>query len=676
MKTSHLNFSIPFEDAREFAGLPQKTRDRVNWLLEVLQPVARAERGRVKLCEEIASQAGIHRNSIYVPWKEFSKCGDWRKLIDRRRTSEFWIRDEAKRIALPPGFIEEWKSMVEENDRKAKPAHALLIHRWKQWRKGNLGCKIQGYERCPEAAPGSSFPRGWAYSNLLNYMPSDVELAAARKGRTAAKKLIAGVITTRVGGYPFQEIQFDDMWHNFRVNVPGYKRDYRLLEFGSVDHFSTFIFKPGLKPRLPDTETGKMKMLNGRDFHLYLVNWLLDYGVHPDGTVFNVENGTASISHAFEQKLLMWFGGKLTISRSGMSGSPAFPGALRERAKGNYKVKALKEGMGNLIQNALGHIPGQTGMDRNDCPGTLTALSADNEMLLALAAVVPSLREKLQLGFLDLSEAVQAVNETYERLNLRTDHQIEGWEESGLVIDEFRASPEIGGWLSLQDVLDRCSEAQRQLLNLQMSIDPTIRRRRPLSPAECILVHQQQLIKPPAEAVPDLLGPDYGNVREVCGGRITFIHPGLGKLRFKASYQDSDGFIRRVENGTRILTHFNPWKPEFLYLSEVHSGRFIGRSARDIAVTRGDMDAIARAHGQAERDYKDAVRESAMRHGLKRLPNIKINTALIRSASAPSLRDQNLSAAGFESSRMLDDSESGDFGPIAGTSYFDPSDLL
>lgn len=673
MKTAlSLAFHIPQDEAADFARLPAKSRDRVRWLLTVMRSIAAAG-GKVKACQEIAAAARVHFNTIYQPWLRFSASGDWRELIDRRHTSEFWKRDTSKIIGLPAEFISEWKTRVEDNDRAARAAHLHLIRDWKQWRAGDLTKALPGYTRCPDPAPGSNVPRGWTYSNLLNHMPCDVELAASRKGRTAAKALLPGVITTRVGSYPFAEIQFDDMWHNFLVNVPGYQKAYRLLEFGAIDHFSTFLFKPGLKPRLPDMDTGKMKQLNGRDFHLYLVNWLLDYGVHPDGTVFNVENGTAAISRSLEEKLLMWFGGKLTVSRAGMSGAPAFPGAWKERAKGNPNAKALKEGIGKLIQNALGHIPGQVGMNRDDQPAGLTGRSEENELLLAIASAVPALRDKLSLGFLDLSEAVFAINDTYDLLNCRTEHQIEGWEEAGMVIEEFRASRIMDHWLPMEESL-KLPDHERQLLGLSLRLDPSLRRRRRLSPAESLLANTQRLIKPPHEAVPDLLGPEYGQIKQVTGGLLGFTIPGLGKLRFKASYQDAGGFIRRLDNGTEVLAHLNPWKPDFIYLSDAKTERFLGRAVRDVAATRGDVDAIHRMHGEAQRDFKDAIRETTVRHGLSRIPHIKANTRALREVNKPSARDQALAAADFEPAAMLDDEA--DFEAVDASIAFDPADLL
>lgn len=668
-----LEFSIPVQDAREFAGLPGKTRDRIHWLLSVMRYVAGAS-SKTQACHEVATDAEKHFNSIYGVWLRFKKSGDWRDLVDRRHTSEFWKRDDSKRIDLPHDFVQEWKLRCEDNDRAMRAAHRKLVSDWKAWKRGDLTKRIPGYAKCPDAVAGSPLPYGWTYRNLLNYQPTDVELVAARKGRVEAKKLLPGVRTTRVGSYPFAEIQFDDMWHGFKVNVAGYKKSYRLLEFGAVDTFSTLIFKPGLKPRVEDMETGKMKALNERDFHLFAVNWLLDFGIHPDGTILNAENGTARFSKAFQERLLSIYGDKVTFVTGGMSGAPALPGGWRERAKGNPNAKALKEGLGKLIQNSLGHIPGQVGMHYLDAPAGLTGRDQENELLLAIAAAVPGIRKQLSLGFLDLEDAVHAVNETYDLLNFRSDHEMEGWAECGLIVDEIRFSKESDDWRSLEETLEKCDTHERFMLAQAIKLDPSLKRPRRLSPGEVILAHRERLIKPPESSIPDLLGDAYGEVKEVQGGIIHFSRPELGKLRFHAVYQDAGGFRRRVENGTEILAHLNPWKPDFLYLSEARSRRYLGRAAIDRRPTRGDIDAIHARHGAAERDYKDALLEVARRHGLKRIPHLKQNTKALREAAGPSARDRSLAAAGFDASELLETSEM----PASAESsvLFDPADLI
>lgn len=676
-----LSFSIPHEDAREYAGLPQKTRDRVDWLLEVMARVSAVGRGKqVSLCEDIAKAADLSRNTIYNLWKAYRDSGDWRVLIDKRHTSEFWKRDETKRVGLPAAFVEEWKKRCEDNQRAFKPAWRILVNDWRKWRAGDLTKAIPGYDRAPDPAANSRIPRGWNYSNLLQYAPTDIELAAARQGRTAALKLLPGIRSTRVGAFeaglagPFRDIEFDDMWHDFEVNVLGQKTACRLLEFNACDSFTTFIFNPGLKPRVRNMDDGRMQVLNERDFHLYVINWILDHGIHPLGTTFHVENGTARISKAFADKLMMWFPG-LKIVSGGMSGAPAFSGAYAERAKGNPNSKAIKEGLGKLIHNQTAHLPGQVGMNRDNLPASHAGRDRENETMLAIASQLPQLRDQLQFGFLWLKDAVFAVNEIYGILNTRDDHQIEGWADCGGVVDMFRFSTQSDDWRPFSEVAG-LPEKERFALSMMLKLDPGLKQPRTLSPAQMLLSHGTRLLRLPDEAIPDLLGPRFGQTLPVAGGLIKFSQPGLGKLRFKAIYQDSEGFRRRVENGDSVLAHLNPWKPDFLYLSDARTGRYLGKAQRDFAHTRGDTEAAHAAHGRAQGDYKDSLHELVARHGLQRIPHLRSNTKAIRAAAAPSARDQAIAGAGFDAGTMLEDDDDAQVATVEGSAYFDPADLL
>jgi hypothetical protein len=681
--TVHLSFGIPHEDAAEYAMLPQITRDHVSWMLDVMKSVAAAGKGKqVAACRQIAEAADKSTNTIYNAWKAFRSSGDWRVLIDKRYTSEFWQRDPSKRVGLPPLFIEmEWKRRCDENQRAFKPAWRILIDDWRKWRNGDLTKAMKGYDRAPEPAPGSRFPRGWNYSNLLQYVPDDVELAACREGRTSALKLTPGIRSTRAGSFeaglagPFRDVEFDDMWHDFEVNVIGQKTACRLLEFGAVDSFTTYIFNPGLKPRIRNMETGRMQALNERDFHLYVINWILDHGIHPLGTTFHVENGTARISKAFAEKLMMWFPG-LKIQSGGMSGAPAFAGAYRERAKGNPNSKAIKEGLGKLIHNQTAHLPGQVGMNRDNLPASHAGRDRENETMLAIAAQLPQLRNTLQFGFLDFPEAVHAVNEIYALLNCREDHQIEGWAECGGVVDMFRFSTKSDDWRPLADVND-LPENERFALSMTLKLDPGLKQLRTLSPAQMLLSHGTRLLKLPDEAIPDLLGQHYGQILPINGGIIAFRQPGLGKLRFKAIYQDRDGFRRRVSNGESILAHLNPWKPDFIYLSDAKTGRYLGKADRDYAHTRGDTEATQRAHGRAQADFKDSLHDLVARQGLTRIPHMQRNTQAVRAAAAPSARDQALAASDFGADAMLDaDDDDLATTTATGPAFYDPADLL
>lgn len=675
-----LTFAIPHDDVGEYVRLPQVTKDRVDWLLGVMKVIAAAGKGKVALCERIADAAGLSRNTIYNLWKSYRDSGDWRVLIDKRRTSEFWLRDETKRVGLPQEFIDDWKQRCEDNNRAFKPAWRLLIADWRAWRNGDVTKAIAGYTRPPEPGPNSRIPRGWNYSNLLNHIPNDVELAANRRGRTAALKLLPGIRSTRAGAFeaglagPFRDIEFDDMWHDFEVNTPGQRAACRLLEFGAVDAFTTYIFSPGLKPRIHNMETGRMQALNERDFLLYVINWLLDYGVHPLGTVFHVENGTARISKAIADKLMMWLP-QLRIEASGMSGAPAFPGAYSERAKGNPNAKPIKEGLGKLIHNQTAHLPGQVGMNRDHLPAEHEGRSRENATLLAICAQMPALRDKLKFGFLDLSEAVFAINDLYGLLNCRDDHQIEGWADCGGVVDMFRFSSKSDDWRPLSEVA-RLPENDQLALSVALKMDPTLKDRRVLSPAQMLLAHDIRLIRLPDAAVPDLLGAKYGYEKDVVNSRVKLNVPGLGTMRFRAVYQDADGFRRSIPNGSKVLAHLNPWKPGHIYLTDPSNGRYLGKAERIHDHMRGDTDAIHAAHAKAQADYKEQLHNLVQRHGLQRIPYIKANTAALRIASKPTARDQALAAGDFDSSTMLDDYDADESAAVESATYFDPADLL
>jgi hypothetical protein len=292
---------------------------------------------------------------------------------------------------------------------------------------------------------------------------------------------------------------------------------------------------------------------------------------------------------------------------------------------------------------------------------------------------MPDLREKLQLGFLDLKDAVYAVNEVYRMINANPDHAIEGWEELNFVTEEYRFSARSDDWRPAAELLT-LPDHERAMVAIAQRMDPTLRRRRRLSRAEALQAYAPRLIKLPHEAVPDLLGTEYGATRSVDGGKFEFTWQGLGKLRFLATYQDQNGFVRRVQNGDSVLTHLNPWKPEYLYLSDAKTGRFLGRAARDHAITRGDVDAIHARTGKAQRELKEATLDLAARQGLKRIPHLQHNTRAIRAAAQPTARDAALASSGLDATALLDEPESLDDDVLAPPAFaglsdpFDPFD--
>jgi len=668
-----LSFQPTPEDWAVLGPLPPEEKTRILWLLAQFRVIARAA-GQCAACRSIADAAGVAFNTIYEPWKRYRETADLRVLIDRRRNPDLWLRANPGESGLPAPFLSFWCSLCDQNQRAFKAAHKALVRRYQQWLAGDQSQAIPGYASCPSPDQRTGLPSGWTYRNLMLHVPKDVETAATRHGRFAAKKLSGTIRTTRVGCWPLREVQFDDAWHDILVAVPGSNSLCRVLEFGAVDQYTTYIFRPGLKPRVKDLSTGRAQALAERDFHLWHVNWLLDWGVHPHGTLFQAERGTARFTPEYAERLLGVYGDLVTFGTGGMSGAPAHAGAYRERAHGNPNAKALKESSGKLIHNDLADLPGQAGMNRDDCPLSLHGRTREAETLIDLAAAVPALRGKLRLGVLDLAEFVFAVNTRYDLINARIDHDIEGWAECGFIIEEYRVTSAGDLWHPLA----RLADHERELLTIALRHDPGLMRRRRLSPAEALRLSLSgvNLRKPPRESVPFLLGPEYGQIIAPRDGRFHLRRPEFGDrpLRFHSTYQDSGGMRRRIDNGTETLVHLNPWKPEFIYLSDARRQTFLGIAERDHAVCRADEEARLRAHGEAERDYKDSVRELSVRQGLARVRNLKQNTAAIRSAARPSARDAALATAGLVPESMLDVPEP-EIIPDP-SAAFDPADLV
>lgn len=641
-----MTFTIPDAELREFSGLPRVTQNRIHWLLGIMRTIA-ASRGTVATCKQIARSTGCHWNTLYNPWKRYKASGgDWRTLIDRRKTPEFWIK-ESPSSSLPHPFIQYWKTLCEQHQRTCSAAYHTLMLNLTAWRMGDITRAIPGYITPPPNNPGQPHPIGWSYANLMLHKPSDVELAAARNGREAAKALLPSVFTTRANMYPYQEIQFDDMWHDFHVLAPGHKSPARLMEFGCIDVCTGYIFPPGLKPRIRNADTGKMQHLNERDFRIYTVNFLCTVGWSPRGTKFIGERGTAAFRHLTE-KIEFWTKGLVTTATGGMSGAPARIGDYSERAKGNFKIKALKEGSGRLIHSRLSDLPGQIGMDRNDRPASDYGRERDT---LALAALEPHLPSEafaqLQLGHLNFHHAVDLIYRAYESINARHDHRLEGWEALGFVIEQFRAAENI--WIPLSRATE-LPEAQRTALTCAITLNPqTMLRRHRLSPTEALATVSTPNLTLSAEAEADMLLPDCGILRTAAGGLFTLQSADLGpeKMRFLASYQDSAGFIQQIPNGEQAIVVINPFRPHRAFLFSPRDQRYLGIAKPWLSADRTDHQAILSQHGAAQREYKDALLDANIRTGIQSIHRLKNNAAILRRTSAlpTASNDPSLDAA-------------------------------
>ncbi len=522
------------------------------------------------VADRLAAAMGVSARSVRRLRQRWVKGGrDAAALIDRRLSPD---RDGTP---LNREFLEYWKSLCEANGRKCAPAYRALIRAWKH------GMPIPG------APVGVSrrgpLPRGWSMANLNRHTPDSFELGAARIGRQFAARYRPLVFTTRRGMEVGQQIMFDDMWHDFEVEILGHRRPSRLLQLHAHDVFSACQFARGIKPRVEDPESGRSVSLDAGDMLFLLAHVLGTFGYHPAGTHLLLENGTATISDSLAALLADLTGGLVRAEFADIQSAASFAGQYGGRGKGNYRFKAALESSHNLIHNetaGLLELPGQTGSNsRVNVPeqlhGQHQALDLIQRAALALPAPIAS---ALRGPFVEAPKAIWALEEIQERINQRTDHELEGWLEAGLTTMEYDIP---GGVHLTAAAYAAMPEAAR--IALATVATPASRR---LSPREVFDAGQKKLVRLRPEAVARLL----------CGTNGREVRVGKNHLIAVEDSSISPSPLRYLAHtfpeGEVYRAVINPFGPDVAHLFDA-GGRWLGTVKAWHAVSRIDEAGLA-----------------------------------------------------------------------------------
>lgn len=499
-------------------------------------------------------------------------------LIDRRQTPALRSR------GLSPETVEYFASLCHQNGRKSRPA-------WREFERRFLaGEPIPGID--PDVSRTKPLPRGLSYGSLMRRARlTQFELTAARVGRSTAARFRPGVLTTRVGMTVGERYVYDDLWHDFEVAVIGQRRAVRLLQLHAHDLFSGCQFARGIKPRIEDPETGVRIGLNAGEMLFLLAHVLGFHGYRAAGCVQMVEHGTASIDDATEALLYDLSGGAITVERSAMEGAAAFAGMYAGRPKGDFRFKAALESLGNLIHNetaGLLDFPGQTGSNsRINAPEELHGRQRKLDALeRAIVALPVSVAEQLRRPFVEAGKARMAVDLVMERINQRTDHELEGWIEAGLTTVDYDM-PGVG--LIPGPKVALLGETQRAAIAVAAA--PVARR---LSPREVFDGGKRDLVRLRPEAVARLLATRHGREVVVRSDHlIAFEDADVSPepLRFLAHhYSPGDKFCAVV----------NPFAPDQAHLFGAR-GQWMGVVQAWQRVMRDDTAALAEQMREAAR---------------------------------------------------------------------------
>ena len=596
------------DDYQTLSQLRDDVRGEIQHLLDIFAGALNAT-NRKKYFHEVAeNRRGFTCKSLIRKFYAWMNAGcDWHVLIDK-------AREQSGSIELPAEFVEHWKSLCERNQRKCRPAYVKLCHAWR------TGESIPGYGTWrewfrkeydampPDVSSAPVLPKGWSYRNLMRFRPSKVELKAARIGRSAARSLAPLVFTTRVGLEVGQFLVFDDKQHDVKVNFLGINRAAMTpLELACMDVFSGSRFIFGVKPMM-EGDDGKKLHLKGRDMRFLLAATLTQYGYRQAGTTLLVEHGTAAIEEIVEKFLYDCSGGAITCQRSGIEGAATFAGMYGGRSKGNFRLKAALESSWNLDHNMLADLPGQKGANaRLNGPEEMHGREKHNDALInAMAALPPERAALLRMPFLHFAEFQKILFQIYDLIDSRTDHDLEGWEEAGLIAHEFRLA-ENQPWHNVKTIL-ALPAVQRQATEAIMSI-PGLSRTRKLSPREVFAQGRGKLVKLPSYCVPGILGDDLAVERKLGdNGLFEFQDRELciDELRYLGKVIRPDGREEYLKDGETYLTFVNPFDLSQLFVVGSKK-QFIGVCPRWNKVSRADTDALHRAMGAAAKELNERL---------------------------------------------------------------------
>lgn len=582
---------VPPEDMAEFARLPSAARAEVEAWAAALEPLFAARRGVGEAIRGIAARLGTSAQTARRKW-DAARMDGWRGLVNRARTRD-------GRSHLPDALIERFRELCERNQRKSKPAWRQLVAEWSEARATGGACP--GYAAAPAPSAGG-VPKGWTYRNMMRAAGSTpFDLCLSRQGPAHAAEFRPKVFTTRVGLEAGQFYLFDDLWHDLMVVWPGVsRRSMRPLEFACLDLFSGCKVAWGCKPRMEDEETGRMVGLKEREMRFLLAHVLTRLGYRQAGTTLVVEHGTAAIRPELEAYLGQASGGAIRVERSGIEGASALAGAYAGRSKGNFRFKAALESSHNLAHNELAALPGQVGRNRDESPEELHGRTRHADGLLAALSQLPPERSALlRFPFVEFGEFCRILAEVYRRINGRTDHELEGWLEAGLVAHEIVVDPEqqpvdVGRFAALP--------AHRQeALAALVAAHPEMARARRLSPTEVWERGRGRLVRLGGHCIPGILGEAAAVERRVQADHMFEFEDrelSAGALRFAALAVDPEGREIVLPPGEAFRTWCNPFDPSVLHVAD-ERGRYVGECAAWGRPTRSDVEGVRRQMGKA-----------------------------------------------------------------------------
>jgi hypothetical protein len=556
--------------------VPAEHRSELQRLIDAIS--SEPATGKTKWMQDMATRLGLSFPAFRRHYYNLqNNNGDWTVLIDRRKSA---THRAAQALARQPHFAAELVRLVESNQRKNTPAFRLLRKRW-----AARAQTIPGYEEWPG---WPQIPAGWSDVNLARIVRDYSNVARLRSIRvgTSSKTnpYLPTVLSTRVGLWPGAVIQLDDVWHDNFVTVGKDRKLARVLELGALDLFSANRFHFGAKPRRK-RENGTWETIAATDMRMFLAGMFHRFGYSPNGTMLMSEHATAKVSEDIQRMLYDATGGLIRVDYQPIEGKQAaLSGFWSGSEGGNFRAKACLESTHNLIHNDLGHLTMQTGSPSSGLQGPVTTdriAAYINRVLKSVLEKVPHRAELLRLPTLDFHTQFYPFLVDYYQfgLNARHDHDLEGWEALGHIINQYTTLPGSGQYFDEQTFLNLPAPSQLAIRSAAQADPSAWSRRHKLSPAN-VWSARPKFSPIPSVVLCDILGQDLSREITARRGFLEFSDQEIScdPLTYTARYISGPMQGREIHHGEKVSMFILPFDDATAMVQDA-KGRFLGEVA-------------------------------------------------------------------------------------------------
>lgn len=487
------------------------------------------------------------------------------------------------------------------------------------WRK--VWAEERPEQAIPNICPSDWIPDGATYMNLQRAVKKNpdylFQVASSRRGMKAARSFLKEVLKTRVGLPVGACYQFDDVWHNIDIILPGQTAPCQPLEFVGYDAASGFRSASLLKPRYPRAD-GTRDNLKEQDFRFLHAHMLTVTGFHKDGLTSIVEHGTTAIREPVERKIkaIPHWGDLVQIARSGILSEQVHAGLFIGNGGGNFKFKALCEVSHNVLHNRTAHLLGNRGRDAEHLHESQASLiKYETRLIEAASKLDDKTRAMIVTGLLTWDDYAAAYHAIAQTLMDDPEHTLEGWD--GRLVCEYKPAASATEWSPASELAAMAPDEQMALAAF-LANHPECKRTRYMSRREVWVSGQADLVRIPMHEMPQLLDDsDAIECRVTKTGMLAFknkYHYGRDEVLYHANVTGTDRFRTALIPEQTYRVFFNPMVPDSVWVVDKESGKYLGMAPIYHRAPVYDREAIVAAMGAQASDLARKVLPVRGRH--------------------------------------------------------------